>query len=86
MTIHYSKRFEKSFSKLPKIIKLKALKKEHLFLADPFYPILKTHKLHGKQKEEWSYSVDSSYRITFIFLPDSSILYLDIGTHDQLYE
>jgi mRNA-degrading endonuclease YafQ of YafQ-DinJ toxin-antitoxin module len=48
-------------------------------------PALKVHKLHGKQLGEWAYSVDYSYRITFVFLDASTIICLDIGTHDELY-
>ena len=46
---------------------------------------LEIHKLHGKKKDEWAYSVDYSYRISFIFLGKNVVLYTNIGTHDDVY-
>lgn len=85
LNVAYSKKFLKSLNKLPQNVQLKAIAKEKIFRADIFDYSLKTHKLHGKQKEEWAYSVDNSYRATFIFVGNKEILFLDIGTHDQLY-
>lgn len=85
LNIAYSKKFLKSLSRLPKSIQNKAIAKDEIFRINPFDFRLKTHKLHGKQKEEWAYSVDNFYRATFVFIKDKEILFLDIGTHDQLY-
>ena len=85
LNVAYSKKFLKSLSKLPKNIQNKAIAKDEIFRNNPFDTMLKTHKLHGKQKEEWAYSMDNSYRAIFIFLEDEEALFLDIGTHDQLY-
>ena len=71
--------FEKNYKKLPKRIKEKAKKKEKI---NPFNPILKTHKLHGEDKECWGFWIDYFYRIKFIFLNNEEVLFLDIGTHD----
>ena len=43
----YTTKYLASFGKLPKEIQVRARQKEKLFLADPFAPPLKTHKLHG---------------------------------------
>ena len=74
--------FEKNYKKLPKRIKEKAKKKEKIFRENPFNPILKTHKLHGEDKECWGFWIDYFYRIKFIFLNNEEVLFLDIGTHD----
>lgn len=73
--------FEKHYKKLPKGIKEKAKAKEKIFRENSFHPLLKTHKLSGKDKECWAFWVDYSYRIKFIFLDDEKILFLDIGSH-----
>lgn len=56
---------------------------------DAFYPSLKTHKLMGELSDIWSCSVDYNYRILFQFIDNldnsSSILLLNIGTHDEVY-
>ena len=85
MVINLSSRFKRSFRKLHKRIQKKAIEKIAIFRKNLFDPKIDTHKLHGEKKEEWAFSVDYSYRISFIFLEDDKILFTDIGTHDQLY-
>lgn len=54
-----------------------------LFRRDPFDPRLETHRLRGKLKKLWSFSVDQRYRILFEFLDKSKteVVFLDVGTH-----
>lgn len=85
IVIRITSRFEKSYQKLPKRIQTEARRKEIVFRGDPFDPRLKTHKLHGKERDAWAFSITHSYRIKFLFLEDGSVLFLDIGTHD-VYE
>mgnify|MGYP001569112472 CR=1 FL=1 len=82
MNIEYSRGFLKSASRLSKRIIETADRKEALFRGDPFHPGLETHKLHGKDKDAWSFSVDRRYRIKFSFLENNRVLFLDIGLHD----
>ncbi|PIX88075.1 MAG: type II toxin-antitoxin system mRNA interferase toxin, RelE/StbE family [Candidatus Nealsonbacteria bacterium CG_4_10_14_3_um_filter_36_16] len=79
--IYYHPQFRKSFLRLPKDIQSKAKEKVKIFKENPFYPSLKTHKLHGKLKEQWSFLVKGQYRILFIF-DNSDVTFLDIGPHD----
>jgi len=83
--IEVSSLFKRRFKKLPKEIRDRAIQREKIFVRNPFDSRLGTHKLHGKRKEEWAYWIDYSYRITFIFLTGSKVLYTDIGTHGDLY-
>ncbi len=83
MEIHLSSRFKKSFRKLHPQIQKKAVLKTSVFKDNPFTPQLDTHKLHGEKKEEWAFSVDYSYRISFVFVWNNAILFTDIGTHDM---
>ena len=80
--IKVSPLFEKHYKKLPKKIKEKAKEKEKIFREDPFHPLLRTHKLHGKDKDCWAFWIDYRYRIKFIFLSENKVLFLDIGPHD----
>jgi len=75
-------RFDKKFHKLPKRAVEKALSREQIFRHDPFDPRLKTHKLHGRDQTLWSFYINRSYRIKFIFISPSEILFLDVGTHN----
>ncbi len=85
MEISVTPHFEKNYRKLPESIKGKAKVKESIFRENPFDSRLKTHKLMGKEKEAWSFWVDYSYRVKFVFLTKNKVLFLDIGTHD-IYE
>lgn len=85
MEIRTSAHFERRYKKLSQPIKEKAKKQEKLFITDPFDSRLFTHKLHGKDQRKWSYSIDYDYRIKFIFLNNNGVLYVDIGTHDEVY-
>ena len=81
-TIRVTSLFEKHYRKLPKRIKEEAKTKELAFRENPFDPTLRTHKLHGVEREAYAFWITYSYRIRFIFLDDESVLFLDIGTHD----
>lgn len=83
--IEYGTKFLRSLKRLPFHIQVKAQEKEFIFQDNPFDPRLRTHKLHGKDRQHWAYSIDNSYRIMFAFLEDGDVLYLDVGTHDEVY-
>ncbi len=86
MQINVSSRFQKFFRKLHPVIQEKAILRMKIFKeSNGRDPRLNIHKLHGKKKEEWAYSVDHSYRIVFMFLASDRVLYTNIGTHDELY-
>jgi mRNA-degrading endonuclease YafQ of YafQ-DinJ toxin-antitoxin module len=59
--------------------------KSDQFKANPFDPSLKTHKLSGKFKEYWSFSVEYDQRVLFYFNKDENAVFVDIGSHDEVY-
>ncbi|MEK7541763.1 MAG: type II toxin-antitoxin system mRNA interferase toxin, RelE/StbE family [Patescibacteria group bacterium] len=85
MEIRISPRFERNYKKLPNDIKGKAKTREQIFQSNPFDVRLETHKLHGKDDGRWAYSIDYEYRIKFMFFGKGAVLYLDVGTHDEVY-
>ena len=58
-----------------------------LFINEPFAPQLKTHKLSGKLKDSWSFTVDYDLRVIFNFTDDKpkKAIFVDIGTHKEVY-
>lgn len=60
--------------------------KLEIFTQDPFEPSLKTHKLSGKLKDYWSFSVEYDLRVVFYFEDDETAVFVDIGTHDEVYD
>jgi len=87
--IIYSKKFE---VKLGKIIRgknkllRKVINKIDKFQEDPKYPSLKTHKLTGKMDEIWSFWIEGDLRIIYYWEEDGSVVFADIGTHDEVYK
>ena len=89
MEVSFSSSFKKTFKKKIKSTELEAdfwLKLE-LFINDPFNIQLKTHKLSGKLKDLWSFSLGYDLRIVFYFTKDKpkKAVLVDIGTHDEVY-
>lgn len=76
-----SSKFERSLKKLSGSLVEKVVERALLFKKDPFDSRLKTHKLHGKLKDKWSFSVDTTCRVLFEF-DGAEIIFLDIGDHD----
>ncbi|MCX6813474.1 MAG: type II toxin-antitoxin system mRNA interferase toxin, RelE/StbE family [Candidatus Azambacteria bacterium] len=81
MRIYYSSKFEREYKKLPKEIKKLAEKNETIFRTDPFDPQLNTHKLHGRLKEYWVFSINEKYRIIFTFVKKDTIWFHSVGDH-----
>lgn len=82
MTIRVSSKFRKTYKKLPARIKTKAKEKEKIFRNDPFHSRLDTHKLHGKYKDYWAFTIVGQYRIMFAFADSETIDFVNIGTHE----
>ena len=82
LTVRTVKRFDKHYRKLSKQIRDQAKEKERIFRDDPFNAILRTHKLHGKDRDSFAFWINNSYRIKFVFITQCEVLFLDIGTHD----
>ena len=54
--------------------------------VDPFNPQLALHPLSGKLKGLYAISLTYSYRITLtLMVSEKEIVFLDIGSHDEVY-
>ena len=82
MKIVYSPNFAKQYKKLPIAIQGLAENKEKFFRKNPFDPRLRTHKLAGKLKDFWAFSIDQKYRIIFEFADKNLIYFHSVGDHD----
>lgn len=79
--VFYSSSFKKSVGKYAST-KGEIEKAIAKFINSPFSPSLKTHKLTGRLKSYWSFSVDYHIRILFEFIDKDSVGFIDIGTHE----
>lgn len=84
MDICLTSKFKKAYKHLPKQIKERAKEKEKIFRENPFSPILETHRLHGKYKDYWAFSIDKFYRIMLQFLDatKTKVAFINVGTHE----
>jgi len=82
MIVRISSKFEKSYKNLPRRVKEKAGEKEKIFRINPFDSRLDTHKLHGKYKEYWAFTVVNQYRIMFDFVSSNKVDFINVGTHE----
>jgi mRNA-degrading endonuclease YafQ of YafQ-DinJ toxin-antitoxin module len=55
--------------------------KELIFRKNPFDPMLNTHKLHGRLKEYWVFSINDKYRIVFEFADKEIAWFHSVGDH-----
>ncbi|PIR44751.1 MAG: type II toxin-antitoxin system mRNA interferase toxin, RelE/StbE family [Candidatus Vogelbacteria bacterium CG10_big_fil_rev_8_21_14_0_10_51_16] len=85
MILHYSNGYLRRAKKLSRAVFERLADHEQLFIADPFDPRLDTHKLHGKDKAFWLFSITKSIRVKFEFLGNNEVLYVDIGPHGRVY-
>lgn len=56
-----------------------------IFQENPLDPRLRTHKLSGTLKDLWSFSIEYDVRVVFAFVKANQVLFIDIGTHDEVY-
>lgn len=82
MIIRVSSKFEKAYNKLPPMVKIKTKERELLFRTNPFDPQLGSHKLHGKYKNYWAFTIVGQYRIMFAFSDKETVDFINIGTHE----
>lgn len=82
MIIRLTSKFRKAYKKMPKVVKAKAEEKREIFQKNPFDPRLDTHKLHGKYKEYWAFTVIGQYRIMLVFSGREFVDFINIGTHE----
>ncbi len=86
--ISYSVQFRRTYKRWVKNHPDKPLlftEKILLFSKDPFNKSLATHKLVGKLKGAWAFSLEYDLRVLFTFTTDTEVIIEDIGTHDEVY-
>lgn len=86
MKVKHAKKFLKHFDALPRKIQLAALVRIELFLQNRNQALLRDHALSGNLTGKRAFSVTGDYRIIYEERAGELIfLFLDIGTHAQVY-
>ncbi|MBI4842339.1 MAG: type II toxin-antitoxin system YafQ family toxin [candidate division NC10 bacterium] len=78
--------FARQYKRLPPEIQEISETRERIFRANPFDPRLRTHKLSGRLKDLWAFSVTHDIRVVFEFLEADEVLFHSIGRHQVIYE
>lgn len=83
MTIYLYPRYRRNLKRLEAQLRRLADERITIFQQNAFDPRLDTHRLHGKLKNLWSFSIDGRNRILFEFLnkKKDEVVFLDIGDH-----
>ncbi len=86
--VSFSSSFRRTFKKRIKgntKLESRFWEKLEVFTNNPFDPSLRTHKLSGKLKDLWSFSVEYDQRVIFYFIDEGNAVFIDIGNHDEVY-
>jgi len=86
--VAFDKSFKRAFKKKVRgkaDLEEKFWKKLKVFIDDPFDGSLRTHKLTGKLKDLWSFSVEYDVRVIFYFVKENKAVLVDVGKHDEAY-
>lgn len=86
MEVHFKPTFVRQFNKLERDLQQEVLDKIDLFKKDSTHPLLKTHKLHGRLRDRYSFSVNYKVRIVFTYVSKKEVVLLAIGDHEVYKE
>jgi addiction module RelE/StbE family toxin len=86
MKVRYQKSFTEQFTKLSKDQKLLVKEAIELFIEDPMHGSLRNHPLRGIWASYRSISADVDLRLHYRVVSEDVVLFVAVGTHDQLYK
>ena len=77
----YSSRFLRSLRRLGPAYVVLVQEREVIFRKECFDPRLETHKLKGKWRGYWAFSITHSYRVMFEFVDHETVGFVNVGDH-----
>ncbi len=84
-TSTFKRAYKKKVKERPEIESI-YWEKVSIFIQNPFDNKLKTHKLSGKLKHLWSFSVAYNLRVIFYFEDNNAkAIFVDFGNHKEVY-
>lgn len=67
-------------------IKKEAARKLILFSNNPLDTRLRSHKLSGRLRDKWAFSITYDVRIIYEWRGKANVRFLAIGKHDKVYK
>jgi mRNA-degrading endonuclease YafQ of YafQ-DinJ toxin-antitoxin module len=80
--IYFSSHFKRAMKTLPKELRVEINERAEWFKKDCFDSRLRTHKLSGKLKGLWSFSLTQKHRVLFHFMSETEVGFDDVGDHN----
>ena len=82
--IHFTTRFEKNRTKLPRKIQTRLSARLRLFEDESHHPLLNNHALGGAYEGYRSINVTGNYRAIY-YEENGVYFFVRVGTHPELY-
>ena len=82
MRVSLSPQFRRQFRKLDTSLQGEVLEKIELFEHTQDHKHLKAHKLHGRLKNRYSFSVNYRFRIVCTYISYGEAVLLAVGDHE----
>ena len=86
MDIRFKPTFIRQFNRLELALQDEVVEKIELFKNTTNRKQLKIHKLKGRLKNRYSFSVNYQTRIVFIYISKQQVVLLAVGDHDVYKE
>ena len=80
----FKKAYRKRIAHNEKLV-AQTLERIVLFQQNPNHPLLKDHALTGAQKHHRAFCITGDIRIIYFPVNQDHLIFLDIGTHNQVY-
>lgn len=86
MRAEFTKNFAKQLGKYPSKIQNRFSERLEIFLQEPSNPFLNSHHLKGKWIGCKSINITGDIRAIYKEISEDLALFVEIGTHSQLYK
>jgi addiction module RelE/StbE family toxin len=85
MEVRFVRQFKKLYRKALAEIQVAFDSRLEMFLTNPNHPLLKSHPLRGKLAGCFTINITGDWRAIYE-LDNSTVIFLSLGTHSQLYK
>ena len=82
--LSFKKAYRKRVAHNEKLV-AQTLERIALFQKNPKHPLLKDHGLTGSKRQHRSFCITGDIRIIYYPTSQDHVIFLDIGTHNQVY-
>ncbi len=85
LTVRYTAKFLRMYKGLEQRLKEEVKEKISLFRSEKNHASLKIHRLHGRFKSCFSFTINYKIRIVFKYEDKKTVNLLYVGSHDETY-